>query len=122
MKVLSLVFGLALLASSPALAADVDGRWAGSFETPNGEVPVGFTFKADGKTLTGTTTGPEGAEIAIKDGTVDGSNIAFKVEIDFGGMPFEISYTGIVSPAEIKLTLDFAGMPVELVVAKAPAP
>jgi hypothetical protein len=120
MNVLSLVFGLVLLASAPALAADVDGRWAGTIETPNGEVPIGFTFKADDKALTGTTTGPDGAEIAIKDGTVDGSNIAFKVEIDFGGMPFEISYAGVVSPAEIKLTLDFAGMPVEIVVKKAP--
>jgi hypothetical protein len=119
MRTHALVLAL-LLVAAPAFAADVDGKWAGTIESPNGEVPIGFTFKADGKTLTGTTTGPEGGDIAIQNGTIDGNNIAFKVSLDFGGMPFEISYTGVVSPAEIKLTLDFMGMPIELVVKKAP--
>lgn len=119
MKIQALVLGILLIAA-PAFAADVDGRWAGAIASPNGEIPIGFTFKADGKTLTGTTTGPDGTEIAIKDGTIDGSNIAFKVSIDFGDMPLEISYTGIVSKDDIKLTLDFMGMPVDIAVKRAP--
>jgi len=118
MRTFALVFGLALLLATPALAADVDGKWAGTIETPNGAVPIGFTFKADGKTLTGTTTGPEGGDIAIKDGTVDGAAIAFKVSLEFGGMPLEISYKGTVSPSEIKLTLDFMGTAVDILVKK----
>jgi|SRR5688572_13499632 len=117
MRMFALVFGLALLLATPAHAADVDGKWAGSIETPNGAVPIGFTLKADGKTLTGTTTGPEG-EIAIKDGTIDGAAIAFKVSLEFGGMPLEISYKGTVSPSEIKLTLDFMGTAVDILVKK----
>jgi hypothetical protein len=119
MKVQALVLGI-LLVAAPAFAADVDGKWAGTITSPNGEVPIGFTFKADGKTLTGTTTGPDGGEIAIKDGSIDGSTIAFKVSLDFGGMPFEISYTGVVAKEEIKLTLDFMGMPVDIAVKRAP--
>ncbi len=52
----------------PAGAADVDGKWSGSLDSPNGPVQMGFTFKADGATLSGTSTGPDGAEVAIKSG------------------------------------------------------
>jgi hypothetical protein len=118
MKVRGLVLAL-LLVATPARAADVDGTWNGNIVTPQGEVAVGFTFKADGATLTGTTAGPDGTQVAIKDGKVNGSNITFAVAFDFGGMPFELLYTGVVSPAEIKMTIDFMGMPVELLVKKA---
>jgi len=114
-----LVLGLLLFTALPAVAADVDGKWSGTITTPNGDVPVGFTFKADGAMLTGTTTGPDGADVPIKNGKVEGSNISFVVSLDFGGMPLELSYKGVVSPAEIKLTIDFMGMPFDLVVKKA---
>ena len=119
MKVYAWMLAL-LLFAAPAVAADVDGKWAGALDTPNGPVNIFFTFKADGKSLTGSMTGQDGSEIAIKDGTVDGGNIAFRVNIDFGGMPLEISYKGVVSPAEIKMTLDFMGMPFDFLVKKAP--
>jgi len=114
---LALVVGIMLLAV-PAFAADVDGKWAGSVDTPMGTVPVGFTFKSDGATLTGTTLGPDGGEIAIKDGKVDGNKISFIVELDFGGMSLVLNYSGVVSPAEIKFTLDVMGMPFEFAVNK----
>ena len=116
-RILVLVVGLMLLAA-PAFAADVDGKWTGSIETPMGTVPVGFTFKADGATLTGTSLAPDGGEIAIKDGKIDGNKIAFNVSLDLGGMAFDIAYTGVVTPEEIKLTADFAGMPFEYSVKK----
>jgi hypothetical protein len=31
-------------------------------------------------------------------------------------MTLDLNYTGVVSPAEIKMTIDFAGMPFEFVV------
>ena len=116
-KLFALVFALLLLAP-PAYAADVDGKWAGTVSTPNGDIPVGFTFKADGTTLTGSMQGMDGMELPIKNGKVDGKTISFLVSLDFGGMPFELSYKGEVSPAEIKLVGDFMGMPFELVVKK----
>ena len=117
-RALALAFA-ALLLAVPALAADVDGKWTGSIDTPNGAVQVGFTFKADGSTLTGTTTSPDGAEIAIKKGKIDGDKISFDVDLDFGGMAFTLSYTGVVSADQIKMTADFMGMPFEFVVKKA---
>jgi hypothetical protein len=108
-----------LLAAAPAWAGDVDGKWAGAVATPNGDIQIGFEFKADGTTLTGSMAGPDGNAIPIKDGTVDGSTIAFVVTVSLGDMSFDIAYRGVVAPAEIRLTGDVAGMPFELVVKKA---
>lgn len=118
MKFYAALAGLVLLTVS-AFAADVDGKWAGSMTTPMGDIPVGFTLKADGAKLTGSTTGPDGTDIAIKDGKIDGANISFTVTFDFGGMPFTLTYKGVVSADNIKFNIDAAGMPIEVVVKKA---
>src|SRR6188472_832321 len=109
---------LVLLYAVPARAADVDGKWSGSLSTPNGDVMVGFEFKSDGAALTGSTTGPDGSLVPIKNGKIDGNKISFLVSLDFGGMPFELSYNGVVRPMEIKMTAEFAGMPFEFTVKK----
>jgi len=108
-----------LLLTVTAYAADVDGKWSGSVQGPQGEFPIAFTFKADGSKLTGSTTGFDGSEVPIMDGKVDGKNISFTVTFDFGGMPFMLSYKGVVSPDEIKMSGDAAGMPFEFVLKKA---
>ena len=100
-------------------AADVDGKWAGSIDTPNGAAQVAFTFKADGTSLTGSTTTPDGSETAIKNGKVDGNKISFDVDLNFGGNALTVSYTGVVASDQIKMALDFMGMPFEFVVKKA---
>ncbi len=110
---------IALLLAGSVFAADVDGKWAGTMSTPNGDVPVGFTFKADGATLNGSTAGPDGAEVKISDGKVDGANITFTVSFDFGGMPLILNYKGAVAKDQIKFTIEVAGMPFELTVKRA---
>jgi opacity protein-like surface antigen len=117
-KVYVILVGLLLLAA-PAFAADVDGTWTGTVSTPMGDLPVQFEFKADGATLTGTTLGFDGGSIPIKSGKVDGDKISFTVTFDVGGMTLDLSYTGLVSPSEIKMTADFMGMPFEFTVKKA---
>ena len=96
--------------SATAYAADVDGKWSGTVQTPMGDIPVSFTFKADGAQLTGTTAGPDGP-VNIMDGKIDGNTITFTVTFDFGGMPFMLSYKGSVSKEEIKLSGEAFGMP-----------
>jgi hypothetical protein len=116
----SFVIGLALLlVAVPARAADVDGKWTGSLETPMGAVQIGFTFKADGATLSGTTTGPDGSELPIKNGKIEGDKITFVVSVDFGGMAFDLNYSGVVKPDQIALTMDVMGMPFSFDVKKA---
>ena len=76
MKLRAIVISLLFLAVS-AFAADVDGKWTGSVNTPNGDFPVTFNFKADGAALTGSMLNMDGSNIPVKDGKIDGANIAF---------------------------------------------
>ncbi len=117
MKLRTLAVGL-LLALAPCFAAEVDGKWTGTMNTPNGDFPVNFAFKADGNTLTGTTSGPAG-DINIADGKIDGDKISFSVTFDFGGMPLTMKYSGTLAKDEIKFTIDVLGMPLNVMVKRA---
>ena len=119
MRRIILPLSLLLLIAAPAFAADVDGKWSGTVSTPMGDLPVGFEFKSDGAMLTGTTLGPDGGTVPIKNGKVEGDKISFMVTFDFGGMAIDLSYTGVVTASEIKMNIDFMGMPFEFTVKKA---
>jgi hypothetical protein len=105
-----------------AYAADVDGTWTGTVTGAGGEIPVTFKFKAEGTKLTGSTVGFDGTEVAISEGKIDGNTITFSVNFDFGGMPFVLSYKGVVATDQIKVSGDAFGMPFEFVLKKAKQP
>ena len=112
------VFALALLLlAGVALAADVDGKWDGTI--PGMDIPVSYTFKADGATLTGTSSGPDNTTIPIKNGKIDGNNISFTVTFDMGGQEMKLDYKGVVSPDQIKLTFDMMGQSTEILLKRA---
>jgi len=115
---LRVLASLLLLMAAPAFAADVDGKWTGSLDTPNGPVTVSFQFKADGATLTGTTTGPDGHSVALKNGKVDGEKISFSFDVSFGADPTTFNYTGVLQGNEIKLHTDFMGQGIDYTVKK----
>jgi hypothetical protein len=116
-KLKALLLGM-LLFATPAFAAGVDGDWSGSLDTPNGPVQIGYSFKSDGTTLTGTTTGPDGSKIPIKDGKIDGDKITFAVDFDLGGTPTTFKYAGMVSADSIALSSDFQGQSFNFTVKK----
>jgi len=120
MKLLATLF-MTILMSVTAYAADVDGTWTGTAAAPTGDVPVTFTFKADGAKLTGSTVSPDGTSIPVKDGKIDGSTITFTVTFDFGGTPFVLPYKGVVSSDQIKLSADAGGVPIEMLLKKSKA-
>jgi hypothetical protein len=101
-----------LLLAGFAFAADVDGKWSGSITGM--DMTVGFTFKADGKTLSGTHS-VNGTDTAFKDGKIDGNNISFTVALDMGGQETKIEHKGVVSADQIKMTYDMAGQPGEII-------
>ena len=113
MKIRSLAWGL-LLAAAPAFAGDVDGHWTGSLDTPNGPVELSYDLKSVGAALTGTTTGPDGSVLPLKDGKIDGNKISFAIDVNMGDVkPTTFAYSGVVSPTEIKLHTEFMGMPID---------
>ena len=119
MRLGSLLASILLFVSVLAFGADVDGKWTGTVSTPNGDFPVNFTFKADDTKLTGAMLDPQGSEIPIADGKIDGSNISFSITLDFGQGPFKLTYKGVVSADQIKFSGDAGGQAFEFVVKKA---
>ncbi len=114
----TLLLALTLIAAS-AYAADIDGKWSGSAEAPNGPTPVAYTFQAEGTTLTGTMTAPDGSEATITDGKIEDNKVSFKVILDIQGMPLSFTFTGELSGAELKLTTIYRGQPIPIVAKKA---
>ena len=111
-----------LLVAGFAFGADVDGKWTTTMAggMGGGEMKLGYEFKAEGSTLTGTHTGPEGNEVPIKNGKIDGNNISFSITIDMQGQEMVLEHKGVVVSAdEIKLTLDAMGQPMEMVLKRA---
>lgn len=109
---------LLLLAAAPAFAADIEGKWSGSIDSPNGPVAIVYTFKADGTLLSGSTTGPDGTPIPIKDGKIAGNKLSFTLTLDFGAGPTTFAYTGEVSATELTLHTAFMDMPIDVVLKK----
>ena len=108
---LALIVALCVLAFVRLHAADIDGKWSGSIDTPMGAIPIQFNFKADGATLSGSMGGADGTQVPIKNGKVDGNRISFNVSVDFGGMSLDFVYTGTVSGDTLQMSSDFMGMP-----------
>jgi len=108
-----IVFGLILVASM-AFAAPIDGKWVGEIPGMDGNpMKLNYTFKADGAALTGSTTGPDGKELVIKDGKIDGDKLSFTVTVDFGGQEMKMEYKGVLAGDDLTLTMDMMGQPME---------
>jgi hypothetical protein len=107
-----------ILTAASACAADIDGKWTGAAETQNGSTPVAYTFKADGATLSGTMTAPDGSEAKITEGKIEDNKVSFKVILDIQGMPLSFTFTGEVAGAELKLTTNFGGQAIPIVAKK----
>ena len=111
-----------LLVAGFAFGADVDGKWTTTMSGMGGggDMTLGYEFKAEGTTLTGTHTGPQGNVVPIKDGKIDGNNISFTIVVDAQGQEMTLPHKGVVVSAdEIKLTLDAMGQPMEMVLKRA---
>jgi hypothetical protein len=119
LNIKTFAFGLLLAAATPAFAADIDGKWTGTVDSPNGPVTINYTFKASGEVLTGSTADPMGKEWPIANGKISGNKVSFSLTLDFGQGPATFNYTGELSPAELKLHSDFMGTPFDLSLKKA---
>jgi alpha-L-arabinofuranosidase len=112
--------------SAPAaktLAADVTGTWNSEFDSQIGVQKYAFTFKQDGKKLTGKANSEAGdrkREAELKEGKVDGDAISFVEMLNFQDNEIRITYTGKLSAngSEIKFTREVGSFAKEEIVAK----
>ena len=76
-----------------------DGTWKTTMNTPMGPQQGTLELKTDGNVLTGKLSGAQG-EIEIKDGTVDGTSLAWKADITTP-MAMTLEFTATVDGDEI---------------------
>ena len=90
-------------------AADITGHWVGKI---NDQFDVAYDFKVDGTTLTGSTKGPDGNVIEIKNGVIKGDSVSFTLPIMDNVVPIK----GVVKGDVMSLSMSFNGnaMPFEL--------
>jgi hypothetical protein len=85
----ALIFGFVLV----CLAADITGNWNGKITTDNGDIPIYYTFKADGGKLTGTLK-VDNNEVPIDEGKITGNDITFKITLGDRVIPHEGKIVG----------------------------
>jgi len=116
-RILATAAALALLPLA-ALAADISGTWATSFESQVGVQTYTYTFVVKGTEVTGTFKSANG-EGAITEGKLEGDKLTFVENMDYQGQALRIVYTGTVASSdEIKFSRDVAGQGGESFTAK----
>jgi hypothetical protein len=94
-----------------SFAQDINGKWTGKVMD---QFDVAYNFKADGEKLTGSTTGPDGNEVVIKEGTIKGNDVAFTINI----MDNDTKINGKLDGEVLTLKFSIMGNDVELVLKK----
>ena len=59
-------------------AQNINGKWKGEMQGPNGSMELIFNFKVSGDTLSGTVTSPMG-ELPMSNGKINGKTFSFDV-------------------------------------------
>lgn len=77
------IFSLALLLGGYTAFAQnaIDGNWKGTRETPNGTFEVTYTFKVEGKVVTGTWKTQFG-EAKLEEGKIDGKTFSYSISFN----------------------------------------
>ena len=114
---LLLTASIVFAAVATAWAADATGTWTAAIDTQIGVQNYTYTFKVDGKKLTGTAKS-QYADTQIADGVVDGDNITFVENMTFQDMPLRIVYKGTLKGDEIQFSRNVADIANEPFVAK----
>ena len=105
-------FSLALFAVM-VFGADISGNWTGTAQFGDNTIERTFTFKVDGKKLTGETSSQMMGKSVITDGTIDGDQVSFTITGSLQGTEMKLHYKGTVSGDGITLTSDANGQEIQ---------
>jgi hypothetical protein len=109
---------MVLAVAAIALAADINGKWKGELDSPDGQkITNTFTFKVDGEKVTGSVfSSRSGTEAPIEDGTLKGDDLAFTLTRNIEGNQMKLRYKGKVKADEIAMTVsgDVGGQSFEM--------
>lgn len=102
---------LLLLCASVCFAADIDGKWVGKMQGPNGESEIAFTFKVVGDSLSGFVGSPMG-DMPVSHSKINGNEFSFDVamgdmtighQCTLEGDTVKMKVTGFPEPMELVL-------------------
>jgi hypothetical protein len=80
-------FLLAVAVAAIAMAADVTGKWTGSFTPENGEAHTALlVLKQDGAAITGTAGPDESQQFPIQTGKIDGNKVVLEISPSEGAV------------------------------------
>ncbi len=71
---------LTAFAFSFMMAQDINGKWKGEMQNPNGSMELIFTFQVSGDSLTGNVASEMG-EIPISNSKIKGNSFAFDISL-----------------------------------------
>jgi hypothetical protein len=80
-RMVRMVLVLGLCVVGLGLAQDIDGKWTGKMQSPNGEMELTFNFKVNADTLTGTVESPMGS-IPFSNTKMAGKEFSFDVSFN----------------------------------------
>lgn len=99
MKLLLSLLMLAVFALA-ASAADIDGTWKGTAETPNGTLERTFVFKTEGAKVTGESTSQMFGKSTINDGKIEGNIVTFTLNVKYQDNDMKVSYKGTIKSSD----------------------
>lgn len=105
MKRAFILTGILALLATLMFAADITGKWKGSFTGGDQERVLTFDFAAKGEALSGTVSGMLDHPLEIKDGKIQGDAVTFWIQSEYQGQQVKLVYKGKVSAGEIQFTM-----------------
>jgi len=93
LRLFSAAFAACFLAVAAAIAGDPTGTWRWSVTTPNGDIETSVKLELKNGQLTGHYSNQFG-DSEISSASFKDDAIAFKVEREFNGNKFVLSYAG----------------------------
>ena len=100
---------LLTLLTATCFAGDITGNWKGTAEGQNGPMERTFTFKVDGKKVTGETVSSFAGKSTLEDGMVDGDNVSFNINVKIQDNEMKLSYKGKVTGDKILFKVELPG-------------
>ena len=87
-----------LLSALTLSAAELTGKWTGSFDVTNSQGKKADTafmdLRLSGNAVTGTAGPNAGEQMAIRNGKLEGSKLTFDVEENGGSISFDLVFDG----------------------------
>lgn len=80
------------------------GLWNVEVTSPDTTYRIQFDLTQEGGSLTGRVVSPEAGSLPLYGGNVSGESFSFKIRVDFGGGPQEITFSGTLAGDEVSGT------------------